>query len=61
MSVPVLPNTVQFEPLSVTVSKPQINEQKATAKVAPVRAMKAYRGTRGKTPLILNRVGGWRW
>jgi len=43
MSVPVLPNTVKFEPLSVTVSKPQINEQKAVkaAKVALVRAMKA--------------------
>jgi hypothetical protein len=41
MSVPVLPNTVKFEPLSVTVSKPPINEQKATAKVALVRAMKA--------------------
>ena len=60
MSVPVLPNTVQFEPLSVTVSKPPINEQKTTAKVAPVRAMKAYTGSRGKTPLILNRVGEWR-
>jgi hypothetical protein len=41
MSVPVLPNTVKFEPLSVTVSKPQKNEKKrATDKVALVRAMK---------------------